>query len=52
MDKGTLRADVNVSVRRPGEEGFRPRWEIKNMNSFNFVGRAIEAAFRQQVVYA
>jgi aspartyl-tRNA(Asn)/glutamyl-tRNA(Gln) amidotransferase subunit B len=50
MDKGTLRADVNVSIRRPGEEGFRPRWEIKNMNSFNFVGRAIEAAFRQQVV--
>jgi len=49
MDKGTLRADVNVSVRRAGEEGFRPRWEIKNMNSFNFVGRAIDAAFRQQV---
>jgi aspartyl-tRNA(Asn)/glutamyl-tRNA(Gln) amidotransferase subunit B len=49
MEKGTLRADVNVSVRRPGEEGYRPRWEIKNMNSFNFVGRAIEAAFRQQV---
>ena len=49
MEKGTLRADVNVSVRRRGEEGFRPRWEIKNMNSFTFVGRAIEAAFRQQV---
>jgi aspartyl-tRNA(Asn)/glutamyl-tRNA(Gln) amidotransferase subunit B len=49
MEKGTLRADVNVSVRRPGEEGFRPRWEIKNMNSFTFVGRAIDAAFRQQV---
>jgi aspartyl-tRNA(Asn)/glutamyl-tRNA(Gln) amidotransferase subunit B len=49
MEKGTLRADVNVSVRRRGEEGFRPRWEIKNMNSFRFVGRAIEAAFRQQV---
>ena len=49
MEKGTLRADVNVSVRRSGEEGFRPRWEIKNMNSFNFIGRAIEAAFRQQV---
>jgi aspartyl-tRNA(Asn)/glutamyl-tRNA(Gln) amidotransferase subunit B len=49
MEKGTLRADVNVSVRRPGEEGFRPRWEIKNMNSFTYVGRAIEAAFRQQV---
>src|ERR1700756_1633743 len=50
MEKGTLRADVNVSVRQPGEEGFRPRWEIKNMNSFRFIGRAIEAAFRQQVV--
>jgi aspartyl-tRNA(Asn)/glutamyl-tRNA(Gln) amidotransferase subunit B len=49
MEKGTLRADVNVSVRRRGEEGFRPRWEIKNMNSFRFIGRAVEAAFRQQV---
>jgi aspartyl-tRNA(Asn)/glutamyl-tRNA(Gln) amidotransferase subunit B len=49
MEKGTLRADVNVSVRRAGEAGYRPRWEIKNMNSFTFVGRAIEAAFRQQV---
>ncbi len=49
MEKGTLRADVNVSVRRASEEGFRPRWEIKNMNSFAFIGRAIEAAFRQQV---
>ncbi|HEY7420755.1 MAG TPA: Asp-tRNA(Asn)/Glu-tRNA(Gln) amidotransferase subunit GatB [Gaiellaceae bacterium] len=49
MEKGTLRADVNVSVRQAGEEGFRPRWEIKNMNSFRFIGRAIEAAFRQQV---
>jgi aspartyl-tRNA(Asn)/glutamyl-tRNA(Gln) amidotransferase subunit B len=49
MEKGTLRADVNVSVRRAGDEGLRPRWEIKNMNSFRFIGRAIEAAFRQQV---
>ncbi|HLX32900.1 MAG TPA: Asp-tRNA(Asn)/Glu-tRNA(Gln) amidotransferase subunit GatB [Gaiellaceae bacterium] len=49
MEKGTLRADVNVSVRHAGEEGYRARWEIKNMNSFTFIGRAIEAAFRQQV---
>jgi aspartyl-tRNA(Asn)/glutamyl-tRNA(Gln) amidotransferase subunit B len=49
MEKGTLRADVNVSVRKRGEQGFRPRWEIKNMNSFTFIGRAIEAAVRQQV---
>src|SRR5439155_336851 len=48
MEKGTLRADVNVSVRERGEEGYRPRWEIKNMNSFTFIGRAIEAAIRQQ----
>ncbi len=49
MEKGTLRADVNVSVRQTGEQGYRPRWEIKNMNSFTFIGRAIEAAVRQQV---
>src|SRR5207302_804817 len=46
MEKGTLRADVNVSVRERGEEGYRPRWEIKNMNSFTFIGRAIDAAGR------
>jgi aspartyl-tRNA(Asn)/glutamyl-tRNA(Gln) amidotransferase subunit B len=48
MEKGTLRADVNVSVRERGEDGYRPRWEIKNMNSFTFIGRAIEAAIRRQ----
>src|SRR5690348_11055713 len=36
MEKGTLRADVNVSVRGHGEDGYRPRWELKNMNSFTF----------------
>jgi aspartyl-tRNA(Asn)/glutamyl-tRNA(Gln) amidotransferase subunit B len=49
MEKGTLRADVNVSVRKRGEEGFRPRWELKNMNSFTFIRRGIDAAVRQQV---
>src|SRR5207248_5191816 len=49
MEKGTLRADVNVSVRKRGETGYRPRWEIKNMNSFTFIGRAIDAAVRQQI---
>src|SRR5438128_1230584 len=49
MEKGTLRADVNVSVRKRGEEGFRPRWELKNMNSFSFIGRGIDAAVRQQI---
>jgi aspartyl-tRNA(Asn)/glutamyl-tRNA(Gln) amidotransferase subunit B len=49
MEKGTLRADVNVSVRERGEEGYRPRWELKNMNSFTFIGRGIEAALREQI---
>ena len=48
MEKGTLRVDANVSVRQPGEE-FRTRWELKNMNSFTFIGRGIEAAARAQV---
>jgi len=49
MEKGTLRADVNVSVRKQGEAGFRPRWELKNMNSFTYIRRGIEAAVREQV---
>jgi aspartyl-tRNA(Asn)/glutamyl-tRNA(Gln) amidotransferase subunit B len=49
MEKGTLRADVNVSVRKRGEQGFRPRWELKNMNSFTFIRRGIDAAVREQV---
>ena len=49
MEKGTLRADVNVSVRAQGETGFRPRWELKNMNSFTFIRRGIEAAVREQI---
>jgi aspartyl-tRNA(Asn)/glutamyl-tRNA(Gln) amidotransferase subunit B len=49
MEKGTLRADVNVSVRARGEAGFRPRWELKNMNSFTFIRRGIEAAIREQI---
>src|SRR5881398_3801678 len=49
MEKGTLRADVNVSVRKHGEDGYRPRWELKNMNSFTFIRRGIEAAVREQI---
>ena len=49
MEKGTMRADVNVSVRAKGETGFRPRWELKNMNSFTFIRRGIEAAVREQI---
>src|SRR5204863_7421581 len=48
MEKGTMRADVNVSVRERGEQGYRPLWELKNMNSFTFIGRGIAATVRQQ----
>jgi aspartyl-tRNA(Asn)/glutamyl-tRNA(Gln) amidotransferase subunit B len=48
MEKGNLRADVNVSVRRPGE-GLGTRCEIKNVNSIRFVGQAIEHEARRQI---
>jgi aspartyl-tRNA(Asn)/glutamyl-tRNA(Gln) amidotransferase subunit B len=48
MEKGTLRVDANVSVRERGESGYRTRWELKNVNSFNYVGRGIDAAIRAQ----
>jgi aspartyl-tRNA(Asn)/glutamyl-tRNA(Gln) amidotransferase subunit B len=49
MEKGSLRCDANVSVRPAGSEELRTRWELKNMNSFRFVGRGIEAAVREQI---
>ena len=48
MEKGNLRADVNVSVRRPGTE-FGTRCEIKNVNSIRFIGQAIEVEARRQI---
>ncbi len=48
MEKGSLRADVNVSVRRPGAP-LGTRCEIKNVNSIRFVGQAIEAEARRQI---
>jgi aspartyl-tRNA(Asn)/glutamyl-tRNA(Gln) amidotransferase subunit B len=48
MDEGSLRADVNVSVRKPGE-GFRTRCEVKNVNSIRFVMQAVEAEARRQI---
>jgi aspartyl-tRNA(Asn)/glutamyl-tRNA(Gln) amidotransferase subunit B len=49
MEKGNLRADVNVSVRRAGEERLATRCEIKNVNSIRFIGQAIEAEARRQI---
>lgn len=48
MEKGNLRADVNVSVRRPGDK-LGARCEIKNVNSIRFIGQAIEVEARRQI---
>lgn len=48
MEEGSLRADINVSVRRPGEE-LGTRCEIKNVNSVRFMGLAINYEARRQI---
>ncbi len=48
MEEGSLRCDINVSVRRTGE-GFGTRCEVKNVNSVRFVMHAIEAEANRQV---
>jgi aspartyl-tRNA(Asn)/glutamyl-tRNA(Gln) amidotransferase subunit B len=49
MEKGNLRCDANVSVRRVGVEKFGTRCEIKNVNSVKFVMKAIEYEAQRQV---
>lgn len=49
MDEGSMRCDVNVSVRRVGEEGYRTRCEMKNVNSVKFVMQAIENEAKRHV---
>ncbi len=49
MEKGSLRFDVNVSVREAGEAELRTRTELKNMNSFNFAAKGIEREIRRQI---
>ena len=48
MEEGSLRADVNVSVRKYGEP-YRTRCEIKNVNSIRFVMQAVEAEALRQI---
>ena len=49
MNEGSLRVDVNLSVRKKGEETLGTRTEMKNLNSFQFIARAVEYEFRRQV---
>ncbi|MCL2195278.1 MAG: Asp-tRNA(Asn)/Glu-tRNA(Gln) amidotransferase subunit GatB [Oscillospiraceae bacterium] len=48
MQEGSLRCDVNLSVRRPGED-FGTRTETKNLNSFKAIGRAIAYEAQRQI---
>lgn len=49
MEKGSMRCDANVSVRRVGDKELGTRCEIKNVNSVKFVQQAIEFEARRQV---
>ena len=49
MEEGSMRADVNVSVRPVGSKEFRTRTETKNMVSFKFIKTAIEYEARRQI---
>ena len=49
MQEGSLRADVNVSIRAKGSKKFGTRTEMKNMNSFRSIVRAIEYEIERQV---
>ena len=49
MQEGSLRADVNVSVRKKGETKFGTRTEMKNMNSFRSIVRGIEYEVERQI---
>lgn len=49
MEEGSLRCDANVSVRPKGQEEFGTRTELKNMNSFRNVERAIQFEIERQI---
>ena len=49
MEEGSLRVDANVSVRPKGSDKLGTKVEIKNMNSFNFLRRALEYEIKRQI---
>jgi aspartyl-tRNA(Asn)/glutamyl-tRNA(Gln) amidotransferase subunit B len=49
MEKGNLRCEANVSVRRTGDEKFGTKVELKNLNSVRFMQRAIEFEVERQI---
>ena len=49
LNEGSMRADVNLSVREVGAKEYGTRTEMKNLNSFKAIARAIEAEYQRQV---
>jgi aspartyl-tRNA(Asn)/glutamyl-tRNA(Gln) amidotransferase subunit B len=49
MEEGSLRCDANVSVRKAGEPKYGTRTELKNINSFRFVQKAIDFEVQRQI---
>jgi aspartyl-tRNA(Asn)/glutamyl-tRNA(Gln) amidotransferase subunit B len=49
LEKGSMRFDVNVSVRPAGSDELRTRTELKNMNSFNFAAKGIDREIARQI---
>ncbi|MCA9770183.1 Asp-tRNA(Asn)/Glu-tRNA(Gln) amidotransferase subunit GatB [Candidatus Dependentiae bacterium] len=49
MEEGAFRADTNISVRKKGQEKLGTRCELKNINSFKFIGDAIEYEIERQI---
>ncbi|MDD2628537.1 MAG: Asp-tRNA(Asn)/Glu-tRNA(Gln) amidotransferase subunit GatB [Clostridia bacterium] len=49
MQEGSLRADINISVRKKGDTEFGPKVEMKNMNSFKFIVNAINYESNRQI---
>jgi aspartyl-tRNA(Asn)/glutamyl-tRNA(Gln) amidotransferase subunit B len=49
MQEGSMRFDVNVSIRPEGSDELRTRTELKNINSFNFAAQGIEREIQRQI---
>ena len=49
MEEGSLRCDANISIRKPGDEKFGTKTELKNMNSFRGVEKALHAEIKRQI---
>lgn len=49
MQEGSLRCDVNISAKKKGDKKLGTRTEIKNMNSLNFIAKAMEYEFSRHV---